>query len=390
MNFLQNITWLPQTTHQNRQVNISASILPLYGIVVFLMILVFSIPFVQILTGLNSMHIGLVGALHFITSMMPMMIMQNKIDLRKFLLWEIYIDRMLTAAIPILSGQNGRYLWIIFAFLCMIEGLECGPSVYTGIAIFFAPILAYLILTKLNLASQSTQEFYTILIVTTLTFIFWFFISHLTKEFRQVQRETEKAIANKEIEKLVAEERSRMNAELHDLIGSDLTLLRFSLETRENSENGRSLSMHVNNIMMRLSELVKLNSIDSNLPEKLPELISDYVMEFAFAAGLKLNTDIGSIHLSPAQAFHAQRFIAEAFSNAARHAAAKTISVRLRSRKRYSIIALNDDGKGFQTKSQKPTGSGLVNMATRAKRSGGKFRYKSGKHGTTVALFIPR
>jgi signal transduction histidine kinase len=79
----------------------------------------------------------------------------------------------------------------------------------------------------------------------------------------------------------------------------------------------------------------------------------------------------------------------EALSNVARHAAATHAVVRLARRGPNAVLTIDDDGVGFDHKSDS-AGNGLRNMGERAAAMGGRMRVtgNSGK-GTRVRITFP-
>jgi signal transduction histidine kinase len=78
----------------------------------------------------------------------------------------------------------------------------------------------------------------------------------------------------------------------------------------------------------------------------------------------------------------------EALSNAARHANASTINVRLSVHDGRASLIVEDDGKGIGVTSRR---SGLANLRARAELVGGSFETKtrSDGTGTRVELLLP-
>ena len=77
--------------------------------------------------------------------------------------------------------------------------------------------------------------------------------------------------------------------------------------------------------------------------------------------------------------------VREALSNCVRHAKATRAAISIRKRGQRIRIQIRDDGKGFAMGDGRPTGYGLANMATRAKKIGGTLRIQSEEgHGTEI------
>ena len=79
-------------------------------------------------------------------------------------------------------------------------------------------------------------------------------------------------------------------------------------------------------------------------------------------------------------------------ANAAKHAKAGLVEVRLITSEMRVILEVTDDGLGFDLRKMNVTlGHGLSNMQFRAKKVGGEVEINSGPgSGTTVLAWVPR
>ena len=85
------------------------------------------------------------------------------------------------------------------------------------------------------------------------------------------------------------------------------------------------------------------------------------------------------------------RIAQEALGNAAKHARATMITVRLTRADALVFLAVSDDGVGFApNRAGKPDGLGLITMRERASQLDGKFECESAPGvGTTIRVVIP-
>jgi signal transduction histidine kinase len=72
--------------------------------------------------------------------------------------------------------------------------------------------------------------------------------------------------------------------------------------------------------------------------------------------------------------------LAEALSNAARHAQATRVEVALQATTKEVVLAVSDDGVGLPAEGRR---SGLANLAERAQRLGGSFEASAAEEGGT-------
>jgi len=93
--------------------------------------------------------------------------------------------------------------------------------------------------------------------------------------------------------------------------------------------------------------------------------------------------------LTPERILAIQRIFLEVFSNAIRHAQAKTVSVFAMRVPGAVRIVIEDDGHGFDTDSPHG-GTGLTNLQLRAQQAGGTLGIESrAGDGTRVTLTLP-
>ena len=85
------------------------------------------------------------------------------------------------------------------------------------------------------------------------------------------------------------------------------------------------------------------------------------------------------------------RIVQEALGNAAKHAAAKRITVALTRSESVVTLTVSDDGVGFDaSRLASGGGLGLVMMRERASQLNGTFDFESApKRGTTIRVVIP-
>jgi two-component system, NarL family, sensor kinase len=84
------------------------------------------------------------------------------------------------------------------------------------------------------------------------------------------------------------------------------------------------------------------------------------------------------------------RVVAEALTNVAKHAHARTAAVTVRRDARHLEVRVSDDGVGFGGADPGPgTGVGLTSIRSRADELGGRCAIRSGMTGTTVELLLP-
>lgn len=126
-----------------------------------------------------------------------------------------------------------------------------------------------------------------------------------------------------------------------------------------------------------------------------PSALSTAVVERAFLkaerAGLALDVEVlDEVRVAPEVEHAILRIIDEAVSNAARHAAATSISIRISSEEERVVVRIIDDGRGFDARARRPRRRlGLAGMTDRAESLGGELRLESQPgQGTMIEVAI--
>jgi signal transduction histidine kinase len=201
----------------------------------------------------------------------------------------------------------------------------------------------------------------------------------------------------------VADERDRIGRELHDGIIQALYGVSLSLEdvpelmTEAPGDATRRIDQAIESIHLTIRDI--RNFIHGLRPEAV-----DGSQVLAGIAALAQDVREGGLqdvavtldpaadpHLEPEAGVELLSIVREALSNAARHARARRIRVRLARATDAVVLEIADDGIGFDSTIPAAEGHhGLVNMRIRAASIGGSFAIESAAGaGTLVRLSLP-
>jgi len=202
------------------------------------------------------------------------------------------------------------------------------------------------------------------------------------------------------------EEQARIARELHDEFGQVLTALRIGLQSVRAAVAASApvdepllrRVEHLSQVVDHTFELVRKIASELRPPLLdhlgLPEALRLHLASFEKASGLRatLECDGDADDVDADSAFAAFRICQEALTNVGRHAAAKTVRVRLAGDGDDLVVEVMDDGRGFDLSTAvPPTSLGILGMQERAAASGGTLDVRSGPgQGTRVKLRIPR
>ncbi len=195
------------------------------------------------------------------------------------------------------------------------------------------------------------------------------------------------------------EERHRVAAEVHDGLGQTLgylglmtdqavellaegrddTALERLRKTRETIEKAAS------DVRRAINNLMDDSPAEFHLCERLQEAVEEFAEETRLSVALRAESPPRCTRQVAEQALNVAR---EALNNAARHAEARNILVRVGQFNGHHFISVEDDGRGFDSSQPEPNGHfGLKIMQARAAHIGGQVEIESAQgRGTRVTL----
>lgn len=226
---------------------------------------------------------------------------------------------------------------------------------------------------------------------------------------------TEQVAAEKQIRQLsqqliVAQENERMriSRDLHDSVAQELSTLQIGLQSMIGEEEGlpAAAKTTLQTISGQLAQTItNVRQLSHGLrPLGLDQLglvrtLRQHCEEFATAHGIQVDfTSAGmeNIHLSLDRAINLYRIVQEALGNAARHAHADQVVVRLIAAHPNILCRIQDNGRGFPLPSgpdratDTGKGMGLRSMDERTRLIGGRFTVRSAPGaGTKIVAEIP-
>jgi signal transduction histidine kinase len=213
----------------------------------------------------------------------------------------------------------------------------------------------------------------------------------------------ENARLHREVRELAAlEERERIGQDLHDGIIQSIYAAGLGLEecARLATEDPRSITPRLEAAIEDLNNVIRdvRNYVAGHEPEELQdrdlagalkELARRLTLNALLAMDLSVEEGIQAA-FSREQVVHLFHICREALTNVVRHARASCVAVRLGLEKGVMLLAVEDDGVGFDPRARAKPGQGLRNMAERARRLGGEFTVNSAPgRGTQIAVRLP-
>jgi signal transduction histidine kinase len=200
--------------------------------------------------------------------------------------------------------------------------------------------------------------------------------AQLQAEYQRVQ-ELERARA-------IAQERSRLQREMHDGIGGHLVAMLAM------SERGEDVCSAIREAIVDTRLMIcSMEPDTSDLTAMLADM-RGRLQPWLDAHALRLIWEVDRLptiaRLTPSDALQVARIVQEAVTNVIKHAGASVLRVRAQASGSGARLLVLDDGRGFDEHA--PRGRGLTNMRARAAEVGARLRIDSGDAGTTIELSI--
>jgi signal transduction histidine kinase len=195
-------------------------------------------------------------------------------------------------------------------------------------------------------------------------------------------------------------ERGRWARELHDETLQALGALRVLLSGATRLDDVEAMRAAMRQAVDQLSgDIQSLRSMIAELrPPALDELglapaLTSLAQRTSTATGLEVRADVdlaGQPRLTPEVETTVYRIVQEALTNVAKHANAATVELSVHCAEHAVLIAVIDDGVGFDPAGERDGGFGLTGMRERVDLAGGELSVLPGSRaGTVVRARLP-
>ena len=263
------------------------------------------------------------------------------------------------------------------------------------------------LLQKTNEIRNSRNK---LILVTSIAFFIGFigFLVYRQQKLKNKQQQQEfelkSAIVKIENQSKLQDQRLQISRDLHDNIGSQLTFIissvdniKYAFEVQNSKLDNKlsSISNFAKSTIVELRDTIwamnnseitfeDLQTRIHNFVEKAKEAKEDIVFDFAIEDGLK-QTKFTSI-----EGMNIYRTIQEAINNSMKYAEAKNIKIDINHQNNDILIAIEDDGKGFDNNTIE-FGNGINNMKKRIADISGEIEINSSPNsGTKVKIRFPK
>lgn len=195
-----------------------------------------------------------------------------------------------------------------------------------------------------------------------------------------------------EQKQVLAHERSRIMADMHDGVGASLIGLLGMLQS--DVPQRTAIARRVQDALLELRLVVdSLAPVEGDLGVVLGS-VRHRMREPIEESGVRFLWQVGELpvmdELTPRSVLAIQHIVLEAIANALRHSDAATITVETEADADWLRVRVLDDGSGFDPATA-GRGRGLDAMQSRARALGGRVEVVSRpRQGTSVTLILPR
>lgn len=198
-------------------------------------------------------------------------------------------------------------------------------------------------------------------------------------------------------------ERSRIAKDIHDDLGGSLTQIKLLFELTQRNRStpdkvdrlGQEGLAATRQIIKSMDEIVwAVNPRNDSLPH-LVDYLGQFAIEFLSRAGIRCRVDLPeqpvAWAISPEARHNLFLAVKEALNNVIQHADANEVWLRATATEEVLTIIIEDNGHGFNGKTNGEFADGLPNMDQRMADIGGQSKIESkADTGTRVSLIFPK
>lgn len=197
------------------------------------------------------------------------------------------------------------------------------------------------------------------------------------------------------------EERAALAQELHDELGSLLTVAKLDVGSLANTIEGlhdagrgalEAKLAHLQDTLLQLF-MIKRRIVDRLFPSALTSLglneaLNLLVQQFSNSSGVQVDLHFDELALPEKTQLMVYRITQEALNNISKYAEATQVQLRLERCARTVRLLIEDNGKGFAADALPLSTYGIKGMKHRAETLGAKWQLDSGTRGTRIQVEI--
>lgn len=220
------------------------------------------------------------------------------------------------------------------------------------------------------------------------------------KEKEALKREKERQEFENQMAVLNAqqEERDRISADMHDELGSGVTVIRLMSEIVKSKMKDNILpeiekiSHSANELLGKMNTIIWTMKSSNDSVESLIAYIRAYAIEFFDTTPVNCIVNVSMMSDSPMSGEKRRNIflsIKEALNNILKHSQATSVQIDILIHNNKLIIRIQDNGTGLEEDKLRRFGNGLSNMRKRMLSLNGKFNIENVGGGTRVSFTVP-
>lgn len=216
-----------------------------------------------------------------------------------------------------------------------------------------------------------------------------------------VNRRLEKQRTELEKKQAVEKERNRISRDMHDDLGSGLTMIAILSEVvkkqlaepEKAKESLEKIAVSSRDLVDNLQDIIWLLNPHNDTLESLSSYIREYGLKYFEPIAVQLEfifpEQFSNRHLGEEQRRNMFLTVKESFNNIAKYAWCNKVTVTIQETVKEIRLTIKDDGKGFDVNNVRLFANGLKNMQNRIEQVGGSYSITSepGKGTLTEIIF---
>lgn len=234
--------------------------------------------------------------------------------------------------------------------------------------------------------------------------LIWFFLNYQkrrhsfeTKQKNAELREKELIIKNQQN---IVVERTRIASEMHDELGSGLTIIKYlaeSLQTKTNNpalqEDVEKIQKYSHNLVHNMSDIIWAMNHRFDTVESLVSFIrlksSEYLDDNGFSHQIVITGDNLSAAIGGEKRRNVYLIIKELLHNAVKYSGARHFNLTIDASDLLTLSLLEQEGKGFEPEKQIQEGNGIYNIKKRADQIGAEIVFNKNNEDMSTVLKVP-
>jgi signal transduction histidine kinase len=364
----------------------------------------FSIPSVSRSTGVSPFAAYLIVAVIFVWTLISFALGSRLKTSRAVFYTVFFVNLFFFTAIcilfPVLGGDPKTPLWMMSGLYAVINGTE--PNIEPSFTILLTASAAPLLTIPyfLSLGADPGWSFAGPLLASGFCAVGYHYAAMRTIAWWRRQLEQEAKLLEAQ-SKIAILEREQLARDLHDSVGSALSLAGLYGDLLERHSNEPEVMRRMANTLREVAKeglgdlrgVLNAMAPDASSLSGLVEAMQRIGDRSAEVSGANIEVSLsgdGSAQPAAPVRLALVRLFQESLSNALRHGRASRFSAKISTENAHISLSLEDNGVGFDLSQSNQGGMGVPGMRRRVEELGGTFSIEATpKQGVKVSARLP-